>query len=208
MRVELEKKIDHLFKNTRMYNDLVDELIIIGEQSENKEQFDNNMNNVWNQLVDKYIMKQPFYEYLYKSYLMNKNSIEYIQVQIDAKLDKEKFEEHKQNIEREIEEKERILRYRYHDDSYMNDFRVTDVMKTLYKEALVETESTLIKNPHYILDHMDKTKLKFYEYLVGVLSDENMNGIKKKVMLENAYTKYMSHMTGIEVVLPEELKYI
>jgi hypothetical protein len=208
MKIEVEKKIDHLFRNTSDYNNLVYELEEIGNKVNNKEEFDNNMLNIWDNVVNKYIMKQPFYIYSYKSYLQKKNNEELLHIQINAKLDQIKYNEYKRQIEIDLAEKERILKNKYNDTSYMNDLRVTEKMSELYKEALVETESTLIKNPHYILDHMEKMKKKFYEYLINILEDKQMNGIKKKVMLENNYTKYMSHITGIDVLIPDELKHI
>jgi hypothetical protein len=59
-----------------------------------------------------------------------------------------------------------------------------------------------------MLDHKDKMKIKFYEYLINILSDENMDGVKKKILLDNSYTKYMSYMTDIEIELPLEIRYL
>ena len=35
-----------------------------------------------------------------------------------------------------------------------------------------------------------------------------MDGVKKKILLDNSYTKYMSYMTDIEIELPLEIRYL
>jgi hypothetical protein len=95
---------------------LVDEFEKVGEQVNTKEEFDDQMMSIWDNLVDKYIMKQPFYIYSYKSYLQKKDNIESISIQINAKLDQEKYNEHKEQLEREFAEKERVLQNRYNDN--------------------------------------------------------------------------------------------
>jgi hypothetical protein len=211
MKIEVEKKIDQYFQNTRKYNDLVDEIEKIGEVSNTIEVFKFNMDVKWNNLIDKYFIRNEFYEYKYNAYI--KKNIEnaeeqYILVQIDSKPDNEKIEAKKKEItERQIEMNKKF-QYKYNDDSYLNDMRVTYEMIRLYKLALSESKSILIKNPHYMLDHKDKMKIKFYEYLINILSDENMDGVKKKILLDNSYTKYMSYMTDIEIELPLEIRYL
>jgi hypothetical protein len=208
MRVEVEKKIDQYFQNTRKYNGLVEEIEKVASESNNIDEFKNNMNMIWELLVEKYFIVNEFCEYSYNAYLKNNNNDPYILVQINSKPNDEKIEMKKQEIMKEQQEMNRKFQLKYNDDSYLNDMRVTDQMIRLYKLALSETRSVLVKNPHYILDHMDKTKKKFYEYLIDILGDENLDGVKKKILLENDYTKYMSYMTNIEVELPPEIKYL
>ena len=85
--------------------------------------------------------------------------------------------------------------------------RVTEEMIKLYKLALMETKSVLVKNPHYILDNMDNMRKQFYEYLIDVLSNIDYCGIERKLMLECDYAKYMSYMTNIPIIFPDGLQY-
>jgi hypothetical protein len=210
MKIEVEKKIDQYFQNTRKYNDLVDEIEKIGEVSNTFDEFKLHMNLKWNEFVDKYFIKNEFYEYKYNAYLKNSKDVDnqYIQVHVDSKPDNEKIEAKKKEIMEQQIEINKKIQYKYNDESYLNDMRVTDEMIRLYKLALSETKSLLVKNPHYILDHVDKMKKKFYEYLIDILRDDNMDGVKKKILLDNSYTKYMSYMTNIEVELPSEIRYL
>jgi hypothetical protein len=208
MLVEVQKKQDHMFMNSQKYDDLREELVNLGKECNNLNEFYLKVNLVWRDLVEKYCLKSPIHDYRFRAIIKKKDKEEYIYVYLYSNVDQEKMVEEQEKIKKRLIESETIMNNNLQDESYINDMRVTDKMIELFKAAMIAIKSKYVKNPHYILDNMDEMKKSFYEYMIDVLSNKELCGIQKKVMLENEYTRYMSHMTGIEVILPEELKYV
>jgi len=209
MHIEVEKKKDSLFQNTTKYNELIDAVKNVGEKCSSLEEFNSIIMNEWNNIVDRCCIKSNVHIYRYHTVLKeNPKYGEYIMFYMKSEIDEGKFNKEKNKLILEIEENEKKINNKMSDEGYLNDLRITDNMILAYKLALTETKSVLIQNPHYILDHMDKMKRKFLEYLIDILENKQMCGIQKKIMLDNEYTKYMSLMTGIEVLIPDELKNI
>lgn len=209
MHIEVEKKKDSLFQNTVKYNELIDIVKNIGEKCVSLQEFNEKISLEWNNITTQCCIKSPVH--IYKYYAIEKENPKYgkyIMLHIKSEIDESRMESEKQRVLLNITENENKIKEMLQDESYLGDMRVTEQMIKKYKSALTETKSVLIKNPHYILDNMDEAKQTLYEYLIDVLQNNDICGIQKKIMLDNEYTKYMSLMTGIEVVMPEEFKYI
>jgi hypothetical protein len=208
MRIEVEKKKDQFFRNTRDYNGLIDEIKNIGNECKDIYEFNMKLKSNWNVLVDKYYKKHEANIFSFFSQPKIKNNEEYIFVYLKHDIDEERLKqiELEQYKIQQINEK-KIDELLKDDDLYTNDLRVTNEMIKLYKSALIESKSTLIKNPHYILENMENMKKIYYEYLIDIISNPDYCGIERRIMLESQYAKYMSHMTGIPIIFPDGLEY-
>ena len=208
MKVEVERKKDQFFRNTRDYNGLIESIQKIGEECKDIYEFNTKLVDNWDVLVDKYYKKHEANLFSFFAQPKTRNGEEYIFVYLKHDIDTEKLQQLETDATKKREENEnKINKLLNDDDLYTNDLRVTEEMIRLYKLALMETKSVLIKNPHYILDHMDKMQKKFYEYLIDVLSNPDYCGIERKLMLECQYAKYMSYITDIPIVFPDGLEY-
>jgi hypothetical protein len=208
MKVEVEKKKDQFFRNTQDYNGLIEEIQQIGVDCKDIYEFNNKLASKWNELVDKYYKKHEANIFSFFSQPKTKNGEEYIFVYLKHDIDEEKIKQLEQEqYEKQQENEKQINKLLEDDQLYVNDMRVTDDMIRLYKLALMESKSTLIKNPHYILDNIEKMKKSFYEYLIDVISNPDYCGIERRIMLESQYATYMSHITGIPIIFPDGLEY-
>jgi hypothetical protein len=57
MLVEVQKKQDHMFMNSQKYDDLKEELVNLGKECNNLNEFYLKVNLVWRDLVEKYCLK-------------------------------------------------------------------------------------------------------------------------------------------------------
>lgn len=208
MKVQVEKKKDQYFRNNRDYNAVIEAIQLLGSECQDIYEFNNRLVLIWDELVDKYFKKHEANIFSFFSQPKIKNGEEYIHVYLKHEIDEEKLKGLEEEAIRKNQEQEKKIQTILKDEEiYVNDFRVTEEMIRLYKLALIETKSVLVKNPHYVLDNIEEMKKVFYEYLIDVLSNVEYCGIQRRVMLDSEYAKYMSLMTGIPIILPDELKY-
>jgi hypothetical protein len=208
MRVEVERKKDQFFRNTRDYNAVIEAIELLGNECKDIYEFNNRLVLIWGELVDKYFKKHDANVFGFFAQPKTKKGEEYIYVYLKHEIDEEKLNKIEQEaLEKQKNMDEKIDKILKDDSIYVNDLRVTEDMIRLYKLALMETKSDLIKNPHYILDHKEKMEKVFYEYLIDVLSNPEYCGIQRRIMLESEYAKYMSLMTGIPIIFPDGLQY-
>jgi hypothetical protein len=208
MKVIVERKKDIYFRNTRDYNGLIEEVETLGNECKDIYEFNTKLASKWNNLVDKYYKKHEANIFSFFSQPKTKNEEEYIQVYLKHDIDEDKLKEMEtEQLEKQKENDKQIDKLLQDDRVYVNDLRVTEEMIKLYKSALTESKSVLIKNPHYILDHIEEMQKVFYEYLIDVLSNPDYCGIQRRLMLESDYAKYMSLMTSVPIVFPDGLQY-
>jgi hypothetical protein len=74
-----------------------------------------------------------------------------------------------------------------------NDPRVTPKMKMLFVQALQKYRGLDLENPVEILNNPDEFKLKYYNFSIKLLK-ENNNDIS---MLDNPYCNYMKEVLGL-----------
>ena len=85
-----------------------------------------------------------------------------------------------------------------------SDDRVNELMIKLYYKVKYDfPESSNIPTPLEILNDLDKFKESFENY---VSVAETKNELEKYVLLKNNYCNYMSFMTGINIIIPEDLE--
>jgi hypothetical protein len=74
-----------------------------------------------------------------------------------------------------------------------NDPRVTPKMKMLFVQALQKYRGLDLENPVELLNNPDEFKLKYYNFSIKLLK-ENNNDIS---MLDNPYCNYMKEVLGL-----------
>jgi len=163
----------------------------------------------WNELVDNYFKKHEANIFKFNCESKTIKEEEIIYVYLKHNINEEIIKQLElEALQKTTENDDKINKLLEDENLYINDMRVMDDMVKLYKNALIETKSTLVKNPHYILEHMDIMKRDFYEYMIDIISNIDYCGIQKRLLLESNYAKYMSNMTGIPIILPDGLEYV
>jgi hypothetical protein len=74
-----------------------------------------------------------------------------------------------------------------------NDPRVTPKMKILFVQALQTYKGLDLENPCDILNNADEYKLKYYNFSIKLLKDNNNNS----KVLDNPYCNYMKEVLGL-----------
>lgn len=83
------------------------------------------------------------------------------------------------------------------------DPRVTPDMISLYREALLAFPESNLSNPKQILDDPSKYKKEYGNYVLEIMKKAKTKGWGVNAirpLLVNSYTKYMTHMLGLEEV--------
>jgi hypothetical protein len=75
-----------------------------------------------------------------------------------------------------------------------NDLRVTPKMKMLFVQALQKYKGLDLENPVEILNNPDEFKLKYYNFSIKLLK-ENNNDMS---ILDNPYCNYMKEVLGLK----------
>ena len=91
-------------------------------------------------------------------------------------------------------------------DILKEDSRVTTDMITKYYNVKYDMpESSLIPTPINILNDLDKFKQEFNLYLKII--DQSKDELRKYILYKNSYSSYLSHMTGIKIMIPYDLEH-
>jgi hypothetical protein len=83
------------------------------------------------------------------------------------------------------------------------DPRITPDMVSLYREALMAFPDNNLSNPKQILDDPSKHKKEYGNYVLAIMkkAKEKSWGVNAiRSLLVNSYTKYMTHMLGLDEV--------
>jgi hypothetical protein len=80
------------------------------------------------------------------------------------------------------------------------DERVTSEMIDLFSQAMKDFPNLNMPNPKIVLDNDAKYKEEYGKYVLNIMQkarEENWNVDIVKSMLNNSYTKYMTHMLNL-----------
>ena len=90
----------------------------------------------------------------------------------------------------------------------LKDKRLTNTMLEFYKNALLKYPNNNISKPNEILDNPDKYKKEYGKYVLEIIKkakEENLNVPAIKLLFDNEYTEYITHLLKIPK-LPDFLK--
>ena len=74
-----------------------------------------------------------------------------------------------------------------------NDSRVTKIMKESFIQTMRAYPGIDLANPHEILENIEEYKLKYYNFSIKLLKDNNNN----QEALNNPYSNYMKLVLGL-----------
>ena len=109
-----------------------------------------------------------------------KNITNSIDAKIDAKIDART----RRKITKEIDNEKKL------NDQ---DPRVTQLMNNYFVQALKSFPTLTIHNPHILLENRENETLKYYQFCIKLLKDNNNN----QDVLDNHYCNYIRYVLGL-----------
>lgn len=104
----------------------------------------------------------------------------------------------KQPSRQEIQRIKKEINKEYRD--VIQDERVTNVMVDLYGDAIRQFPKSNIPNPKVVLDNQEQYKKEYGKYVLNIVQQAKENNLDIEVvksMLNNSYTRYMTHTLGL-----------
>ena len=85
-------------------------------------------------------------------------------------------------------------------NNLLKDQRVTPEMLNLYTNAFRKYTNNKIPKPNEILDNCEKYKDEYGKYILNIIKnakEEKLGIAEIKLLLNNEYSEYLTHMLGI-----------
>lgn len=165
--------------------------------SEDPKSFIDNVNKMRSELIEKYVRPDQFVvqdfnvkvadgDIITVTFSQVENKTETNRMKLREKLKQLKNERYYLSNKKVVAKEWRKLK---------KDPRVDKEMIDKYHKACMSVDFDF-PNPSEILDDLDSIKVEFREYLRNILN-KNTSPEMKDYLLNDAYTKYMSHITGV-----------